>query len=140
MSVCCSQGVDQQSDDLITGACEMQTTITFADENCTGTDNFVESTGAVVLSNTREEGNDYCCQAYTETGDQDLLDACDMTETFSYPQADACSSVMKFVTSDGTVIDQSTESHANDVCCQEYEETAENAEALLNACGVTDDY
>ena len=85
MSVCCSQGVEQQSDELITGACEMQTTIAFADENCTGTDNFVDYTGAVVLSTTREEGNDYCCQAHTETGDQDLLDACDMTETFSYP-------------------------------------------------------
>ena len=44
---------------------------------------------------------------------------------------------MKFATSDGTVIDQSTESHDNDVCCQEYTETAENAEALLNACEVT---
>ena len=117
----------------------MQTTVTFTDNNCTETDDFVDSTGAVVLSNTREEADDYCCQAYTSNGDDDLLDACVMTETFSYPQADGCTSLMKFVTSDGTIVSQDTESHANDVCCQEYEETADNAEALLNACVVTDE-
>ena len=63
-----------------------------------------------------------------------------MIETFSYLQTDGCSSVMKFVTSDGTIVDQSTESHADDVCCQEYTETADNADSLLNACGVTEDF
>ena len=140
IQTCCSHGVEQQSEELITGACEMQTEITFADGNCTETDNFVDESGAVVLFNMREEGNDYCCAAFTETGDEDLLDACEMTETFNYPQADACTSVMKFITSDGTVIDQSTESHANDVCCQEWAETAANADALLNACEVSEDY
>ena len=61
MKECCIAGDDQQDDALIEGACEMQTTITFTDENCTGTDNFVDSAGVVVLSNTSEEGNDYCC-------------------------------------------------------------------------------
>ena len=67
----------------------MQTTVTFANGQCTETEDFVDKNGNVVKSETTEEGNDHCCSAFQETGDEDLLDACQMTETFNYPQTDA---------------------------------------------------
>jgi hypothetical protein len=78
MMSCCLAGVDQQSDALIEGACERQTTITFEENQCTVTEDFVDDIGAVVSSATRDEGNDHCCQAYTENGNENLLDACEM--------------------------------------------------------------
>ena len=85
---------------------------TFTDNTCIETEDFVDPSGVVVSSTTREAETDHCCQAYTIDGDENLLDACETTETFNYSLADGCTSLTKFITSDGTFVSQSTESHA----------------------------
>ena len=139
LSTCCTAGAEQQSDELIEGACEQQITVAFENNQCTETEDFVDPSGAVVLTSTQDEDNHHCCQEYTWNGDEDLRDACEMTETFDYPQHDQCTMTTKFFL-DGAVVSQFTESYDTDICCQEYSETAENAGNLLNACSATATY